>query len=190
MRIIAGKYKGKKLKDFVLETTRPTSDLVRGALFNILTEKVNGSVFLDLFAGTGANFLEALSRNAKFCYANDINKQAINLIKENLKLIDAKNYLLLNLSSEKALKHFSEQSIKFNIIFLDPPYKTDLAEQAIKDIIKYDLLFENGVVVWEHDREKLSVLDENIKTKKYGNKYLSVISKDDLLKYIKIQNNV
>ena len=84
MRIIAGKFKGKVLKEFNLDSTRPTSDLVRGALFNAVGTKIENSIFLDLFSGTGAVGIEALSRGAKECYFVDSNKSAIKIITKNI----------------------------------------------------------------------------------------------------------
>ena len=84
MRIIAGKYKGKILNSFKLDTTRPTSDMVRSSLFNIIGEKIIDSDFLDLFGGTGACGIEADSRNAKKVTIVDNNIESINLINKPL----------------------------------------------------------------------------------------------------------
>ena len=80
MRIISGKYRGKKLKEFDLDSTRPTLDRVKESIFNLVQFDVLDSVVLDLFAGTGALGIEAISRGAKYVYLVDSNKQAINII--------------------------------------------------------------------------------------------------------------
>lgn len=176
MRIIAGKNKGKVLVDFKLETTRPTSDLVKGALFNIIAEKIVDCEFLDLFGGTGSISCEAVSRGASSVITVDNNNESIKIIKKNLSLINANNVKVLNSNFVDALKQFIKNKNKFDIIFLDPPYKTDFAEQSIEFILKNNLLKENGLLIWEHDEDKLNLLNNygNFKTKKYGKKYLSI----------------
>lgn len=185
MRIIAGKFKGKVLKEFELSSTRPTADMVKGAIFNILGSRVQDSAFLDLFSGTGAVGIEALSRGAKQVAFVDSNKESVALIRSNLKLIKAENFIIMQTDSFDALKRFSVQNQKFNIIFLDPPYASVLAEKCIKLINKLNLLEKDGIIVWEHDETKLSMLKENedVKTKKYGKKYVSIIPYEILENY-------
>ena len=180
MRIIAGKFKGKVLKEFELNSTRPTADLVRGALFNTLSYNVDDCVFLDLFSGTGAVGIEALSRGARECYFVDANKDAIKLISNNLKSINMQTSNVLNLDYTFALNEFCKLGLKFDIVFLDPPYATDFAENAINFIKNNDLLSNFGIIAWEHDNTKLQYIKENFKdskTKKYGKKYLTFIAK-------------
>lgn len=188
MRIIAGKYKGKKLKTFTLSSTRPTSDMVRESLFNKIGTMVDESIFLDLFCGTGACGIEALSRGAKQVYFVDENIDAIKLTRSNLALIKTNDAHVLNMNFSDALKKFKNQNIKFDIIFLDPPYKSDFAEMAISLIKRYDLIFEDSVVVWEHDKDKNEIIEkyfENSTTKKYGDKYLTYLDYDCLKNFNK-----
>ena len=180
MRIIAGKYKGKKLAEFELSSTRPTSDLIREALFDKIGLDIAGSVFLDLFAGTGAIGIEALSRNASFCHFVDCEKNAIKIIKQNLSLIGATeiNSNVQNKNYEEALKQFTKNNTKFDFVFLDPPYKTDFAEKAINILFESNLLNPDALIVWEHDNSKLEYVQNNFpnsKTKKYGQKFLTYI---------------
>lgn len=190
MRIIAGKNKGKILKTFKLDTTRPTSDLVKQALFNIIYFKVEDGIFLDLFGGTGACGIEAISRGAKQVIFVDNNKESVNLINSNAKLINATNYQILNNNYEDALKKFKDANMSFDIIFIDPPYKSNFAEKSVNYIINNNLLNQNGLLVWEHDKDKLDMIDSAncFKTKKYGIKYLSYCYKEEL-KCINMQNN-
>ncbi len=179
MRIIAGKYKGKILSEFKLSTTRPTSDLVREALFDKIGFQVLDCVFLDLFSGTGAVGVEALSRGAKQVYFVDNNNEAMNLIKKNIASVSASNFDVLKMNFGDALDRLYKQNIKFDIIFLDPPYATNFAEEAITIIKNYDLICENGLIIWEHDETKNKYISqnfENSKTKKYGKKYLTYIN--------------
>ncbi len=178
MRIIAGKFKGKVLTKFDLDTTRPTSDLIREALFDKIGVDVDCSTFLDLFSGTGAVGIEALSRNAKFCYFVDSEKSAINIIKKNLSKISADNFEVINNKFDVALKGFAKQNLTFDFVFLDPPYKSDFAERAIDMLIELGLVNENSLIVWEHDSSKLNYVEnsfKDFKTKKYGQKFLTYI---------------
>ena len=179
MRIIAGKFKGKILKDFNLSTTRPTTDLVREALFDKIGLMVNGKNFLDLFAGTGATGIEALSRGAKFCYFADNNANAIKLIKSNLSLISVQNYTVFKQDFLGTLNSLNKQGAKLDFVFLDPPYASDFAEKAIEFLQKKHMIQPDGIIIWEHDNSKLDFISTiflNSTTKKYGKKYLTYIA--------------
>lgn len=180
MRIIAGKYKFKKLHDFNVSSTRPTSDRTREALFSILQKNVPNAVCLDLFAGTGALGLEALSRGANFCYFVEHNIDIYKIMVKNFQECNADKNSLKALRSDylKALKGYKNKNIKFDIIFIDPPYKTDFAETSINFILDNNLLNENGIIVWEHDETKLDKLKNyNILThKEYGKTYVSILN--------------
>ena len=119
MRIISGKYKGKKLEGFNIEGTRPTLDRVKESLFGMIQTYIQNSQVLDLFAGSGALGLEAISNGAKICYLIDNNKEAIKTIKQNSQNFD-EDLKIINIDYKKFLKETNE---KFDIIFLDPPYK-------------------------------------------------------------------
>lgn len=178
MRIIAGKYKGKILNNFSLNTTRPTSDIVRSSLFNIIGEKVKDSTFLDLFGGTGACGIEAYSRGAKQVTIVDINNDSINLINKNIRLLKENNIIVIKKDYDIFLHQCKEDNRTFDIIFIDPPYKSDFGEKSINYIINNNLINKNGLIIWEHDKDKLNILDVfcdlNYRTKKYGIKYLAI----------------
>lgn len=152
MRIISGKFKGKKLKEFDGLSVRPTSDRAREALFNILSFDVVESSFLDLFAGTGAIGIEALSRGAKTVEFIDNSPKSAQIIKFNLqsvrqniepKIMDAKRYL-------------ESTNLKFDFIFLDPPYNLSEEEELFLIIKNRSVLSENGVIIYEHKSDKPS----------------------------------
>lgn len=167
MRIIAGKHKGLNLYTFEADNIRPTADRVREGIFNKLQFIIADSKILDLFGGTGAIGIEFLSRGASSVIECDNNKNSIELIKKNytkakeeLKLI-SKDYL----DALIELKNF-----KFDIIFLDPPFASDFGEKAIKKIVAYGMLSEDGIIVYEHDAKK-TFINENcdiFDSKKYG----------------------
>ena len=149
MRVISGLARGTKLKTIDEMTTRPTLDRVKESLFNILQNQIKNSVVLDLFAGSGALGIEALSRGAAKAYFCDTNRDAINVIKENLnktRLISKAE--ALNVDYKKALNNINES---FDLIFLDPPYKLDIAVDALKSIINNNLLKSEGIIVIETD---------------------------------------
>jgi len=167
MRVISGKYKGRKLVGFNIDGTRPTMDKIKESLFAIIQDYLKDGVVLDLFAGSGSLGLEALSNGSKECYFVDVNVDAV---KKNTS--DIEGVVILKSDWEKALSSFN---IKFDIIFLDPPYGYDI-EMVIDKIIEYELINSGGIIVCESEKEINSSL-ELIKSKCYKDKYISVFKK-------------
>ena len=170
MRIIAGKFKGRVLNDFSHEGTRPTGDKARGGIFNTLVYEIEDAVVLDLFGGTGALGIESESRGADTVYIVDNNPSSIKTILSNCKLCGATKIKVMQRDYTKALEEFEKKGIKFDIIFLDPPYKENYGEIAMKMIYKMNLLSPYGVICYEHDGKKIV---ENVdfileKSRKYG----------------------
>ncbi|MCI5159586.1 MAG: 16S rRNA (guanine(966)-N(2))-methyltransferase RsmD [Candidatus Electrothrix sp. AUS1_2] len=157
MRITGGSAKGRHLTGPKAGWTfiRPTGDRVREALFNILGEEVVGSAVLDLYAGTGALGLEALSRGAETAVFVDHSRQALELIHGNVtKCFPAAkaSLQLLNLSQESSLRRLKKKmpaGLLFDIVFLDPPYEKKLAEKTVAMVEKEALLKADGLVVAE-----------------------------------------
>ena len=177
MRVISGKYKRMELKGFNIDGIRPTMDKVKEAIFGMIQAYVDDSVCLDLFAGTGSLGIEALSNGAKHVYFNDEMKDAINVIKSNIEKTNDKNSTIIHSDYTSSIKKFSENNIKFDIIFIDPPYGKIKIKSVIDKIIKYDILNKNGIIVCEYEGE---ILEENydylnlIKYRKYGRTYISI----------------
>ncbi|MFC1855374.1 16S rRNA (guanine(966)-N(2))-methyltransferase RsmD [Thermodesulfobacteriota bacterium] len=186
MRIISGKYKGKKLSSVKGEKTRPTSDKLKGAIFNVLfsiggIHSFENMVVLDLFAGTGALGIEAISRGADICYFVDKNRDAIQVIKNNLDMIGASDHAHL------ILKHFDvglnilrDMGVKPDIIFMDAPYDKLLTLPAIKNIILNDTYNSNSIIIAEHSSseempEKIEPFNK-VSEKFYGEKVLTFYS--------------
>ena len=170
MRVVAGRYKGKNLLSPKGEDVRPTTTRIKETLFNILQWDIEGSRVLDLFAGSGSLGIECISRGAEHVTFADKSKDSIALVRENLKGIDG-YYLVLNSDFMAVLNGAVYNKYKYDIIFLDPPYASNLAELAIDKIIDGDLLSERGIIVFEHGSEKTSTLtDKRYKqrTKKMG----------------------
>lgn len=184
MRVISGKARGKKLISLDGDNTRPTLDRVKEALFSIIQFKVKDAVVLDLFAGTGALGIEALSRGAKEAVFCDKVPDAIKVIKQNVintNNLDKAN--IINKEYQEVLENLSKQNKKFDIVFLDPPYKTNLAIESLQKIIMSDLLTEDGSIIIETDdinkeREILKIEKAEIFDKrKYGSVWLIFIRK-------------
>jgi len=174
MRVISGKYKGKNLQGFDIDGTRPTMDRVKESLFGIIQNYLKDSICLDLFAGSGSLGIEALSNGARKCYFADYNKEVIKILENNLKEID--NSFILNNSYEEALEKLKNE--KFDIIFLDPPYKYNLITKAVNIILKNDMLNKNGIIVCEYEKENINIDLKIKKEKKYGSKNIRIYIKE------------
>jgi len=162
MRIIAGNRRGKKLFEKVDAITRPTKDRVRESVFDVLAGLIdlNGAKVLDLFAGCGAYGLESYSRAAAEVIFNDSDRAACEVIKKNCKLIEC-SAVTMNLDFREALGKLGTR--KFDLIFLDPPYRTDFSMEAIEIIKRTNMLAENGVIVVETEQElKIPLRDEGV----------------------------
>jgi 16S rRNA (guanine(966)-N(2))-methyltransferase RsmD len=178
MRIISGKCRGLNLSTLKGDNTRPTLDRVKESVFNILGNKLDELVVLDLFAGSGALGLESLSRGAKFCYFVDSSKEAIDIIKKNVAKcrVEDKSEILNN-NFEIALEKFKDNI--FDLVFLDPPYGKDLGVQAIsklKRVVKDDV-----IIVLETDSIDIvpDTIDcfEKYDSRKYGRVIISFYRK-------------
>ncbi len=149
MRIISGKYRGKKLQEFDLATTKPTLDRVKESIFNLIQFDVADAVACDLFAGTGALGAECVSRGASKVYFVDSNPKAIKIIQANLKNMEG-DFKIVNTDYLDFLKTCHT---KFDLVLIDPPYKTDLGVKAIEYIVKNDVLNSNGIIIFETSKE-------------------------------------
>lgn len=180
MKIISGIYKGRNLEGFNINGTRPTMDRIKESLFSMIQNNIKDSIILDLFSGSGNLGIEALSEGAKYAYLVDNNKKAITTINKNISQIGIRNCDVLMMDYKKALEYFYNEKITFDVIFLDPPYKTDYIEKTLKIIIEYELLKEDGIIICESDDLNKIIYTDNyklIKDKKYGDKYIVLLRK-------------
>ncbi len=176
MKVISGLYKGRKIEGFDIDGTRPTMDRVKESLFAMIQDYVKDGVVLDLFAGSGNLAIEALSEQANFAYLVDNNKKAIEMIKKNIKNININNCEVIYSDYRQALKSFTKG--QFDVIFLDPPYKTNFIEESLKIIDESNLLKDNGIIVCESDGlDKIVYSDryKSFKEKKYGDKWVVIL---------------
>ena len=177
MRIIAGTFRGKKIflpKDL---NTRPLKDLTKESIFNVISHSnkfkvdLENSSILDLFSGVGSFGLECLSRGAKFVTFIENYKEVLPILKKNLdNLKNINNYKVIEKDIINEL-NFNSLDQKFNLIFLDPPYKDKNLTNILQKIIDCKILYQNGIIIiHRHKNEKdefpvnLKIIDE----KKYG----------------------
>ena len=152
MRIISGTAKGTKLYTLDGTATRPTLDRVKESLFNIIYDKIEDSVVLDLFSGSGAIGLEFASRGARKVYLCDKSKEACKIIEKNIEKTHlAEKVELFNTDFLNTIKKLENK--KVDIVYLDPPYKTDFIEMAMKELIKANILEENTIIIAETDEK-------------------------------------
>ena len=177
MRIIGGKARGTKLYTLEGENTRPTLDRVKESLFNIIQKDVPNAIFLDLFAGSGAIGLEAVSRGANKSILCDKNRDAIKIIKKNIEKTRSREQVELYEADFKVvLKNKIKE--KIDIVFIDPPYKTDFAYEAIKILVNSKNIKKESLMIIETDEEEriLKQIEdleiEIIDKRKYGRAHL------------------
>jgi len=183
MRITSGIYKSRLLKKPT--DIRPTQDKVRKALFDVLGERVLRARFLELFAGSGAVGIEALSRGAVEVIFVEENSRCYRTIEQNLQSLGiavahtdtGQNVQVLRMDSLRAIEKLSQRTHAFDLIFLDPPYYRGLAKKTLQTIAMYDIVAPLGIVIAEHSKK--DILDDSIgtltrfKQKRYADKLLS-----------------
>ena len=160
MRVIAGQAKGTKLTSIKGSQVRPTLDHVRETLFNILGHDLSGEYFLDWFGGSGAVGIEALSRGAEKVVWVENNRQSQDLIYENLKRCRLESsdesesscfeWELLKIDALQALPILEKKSLKFDVIYIDPPFADNLYEKCLIGLSKSQLLKKESLIVVEH----------------------------------------
>jgi len=154
MRVIAGKFRSQVLVSPKGWRTRPTSDRLRETLFNVLAPRIEGAIFADLFAGTGAVGIEALSRGAKQVYFAENAKPALAALRANLKKMSIGEEAFVETGNAIALlRHLVKQRTRLDIVFLDPPYEDEVAyKTTLQFLADQLLLIEGAVVIAEHGR--------------------------------------
>ncbi|MEP7337537.1 MAG: 16S rRNA (guanine(966)-N(2))-methyltransferase RsmD, partial [Acidobacteriota bacterium] len=156
MRVIAGIYKGRRLKALDGSSVRPTSDRMRETLFNILAPRIEDAQFLDLCAGSGAIGIEALSRGAANVTFVESSRKVATVISENLRHCGIReDYKFLPRDALTALKYLFREEQKFDIIYFDPPYDSELYSPVLWQIARNNVLTEDGIVIVEHRRQML-----------------------------------
>lgn len=150
MRVITGKARGRRLLEPAGMQIRPTADVVKEAVFNIIQFDVEGRRVLDLFAGTGQLGIEALSRGAAECVFVDESREALKIVRENLSRCRLEGRVV-----QSDGPAYLERCGKFDIVFLDPPYDTTLLDKCLEIVQNVDMLTDGGIIVCESRREKV-----------------------------------
>ena len=181
MRVIAGKYKGRTLFSPKDNAVRPTTDRVKENVFNLLQGRIADAAFLDLFGGSGAMSVEALSRGATLAVVTDPSRDSVALIKKNFQKVGiGKEGQILELPYDLAAKRLCGQ--KFDIVYLDPPFRADYYEDILRRIAEFDLLSEDGVVLFEHATERAFPEVEGFEVfdrRKYGSVTLELLCRQN-----------
>lgn len=179
MRIVAGKFRSRMLIAPLGNNTRPSSDKTRESIFNIIAPYIYDANVLDLFAGSGALGIEAISRGAKKALFIDNNAIAIDAINSNINNLKIDDICEVIQNDYTYLKNITNQ--KFDIILFDPPYKLDVFEEILSIIEENSLLSDNGVIVYESDELhslKKQYCNYTLKVKKYGICYVNILFKN------------
>jgi len=183
VKIIGGKYKGRNF--YMPSGIRPTQNIARKAIFDVMGQDLTGMSMLDLFAGSGSVGLEAISHGAAKVVFVEKDPKCAEVIVENFKLLPIENddpedlpFEIIQTDAFAAIKLLARQEKKFDIIFIDPPYARGLPKKALKTLQAYDILQPNCTVVIQH--EKREILPERhgrivlYRQRKYGSTYLTI----------------
>lgn len=152
LRIIGGQWRSRKLSFPDVDGLRPTSDRIRETAFNWLAPYITSAHCLDLFAGSGAMGLEALSRGAISCQFNELDNSAANALMSNIALLKAQNAIVSQTNSINWLSQTQTQ--KYNLVFLDPPFAGNLLDDCFKKLSASHLLTPNALIYWEADKKQ------------------------------------
>ena len=183
MKIIGGALKGRNF--YMPAVIRPTPDIIRKAIFDIVGQSLEGMRFLDLFAGSGAVGIEAISRSAKNVIFVEKDSRCYDIIEENLKVLnivslqnDTPSYFVINADTFVAIKQFHQRGERFDIVFVDPPYQRGLAKKTLKTLSAYDILHPNSIIIIQHDKNEILPEAEgrilSVRERKYGNSFVSI----------------
>jgi 16S rRNA (guanine966-N2)-methyltransferase len=153
MRVISGEYRGRKLKALDGNNTRPTTDKVKESIFNIIGPYFDGGLALDLYSGSGALAIEAVSRGIEKSICIEKNFAAIKIMKENIAVTkEPEKFDIRKMDANQALNQLSKEQIEFDLVLMDPPYaKQEIAKQ-LKEMQQLSLLSSNAVIVCETDK--------------------------------------
>jgi 16S rRNA (guanine(966)-N(2))-methyltransferase RsmD len=183
LRIIAGEFRGRKIKEPGLDTVRPTKDRIRQAVFNVIAAFVPGASVIDIFAGSGAYGLEALSRGAEKAIFLEKNPVCSRVIKENIDVLGVSSRSELVTADAFEWVREMEEKPRFDIVFADPPYNMGMARNILIHINRYDILNHSGLLVIEHHGEEALPDSEGVftllKRKTYADISVSFYRRND-----------
>lgn len=183
MRVISGKYRSRRLKSLSGDNTRPTTDKVKESMFNMIGPYFEGGVVLDLFSGSGALAIEAISRGCSHAYCVDRNFSAIKIIKENIALTkETELFSVIKADANKAIERFRQEGLQFDYVFLDPPYGKGLVDDILQYLVDHQMLNPQACIVVEELKEvefkEIEGIELN-KRKEYGITALNIFYYED-----------
>lgn len=154
MRVIGGRFKGRKLISFQADHIRPTTDRVKESIFNILMGQLEGSRVLDLFSGTGSLTCEALSRGAVSVEAVEVNRKSLQIMRDNFAALGVSNEVRIHAADVlKFLKKYSGPA--FNLIFIDPPFTEKMGHQVMETIAASPVIGASSTIIIEYSRHEV-----------------------------------
>jgi len=181
MKILGGKYKGRNF--YMPEGIRPTQNILRQAVFDLIGHNLEGLSFLELYAGSGAVSLEAISRGASEVVIVEHNDLNAKTIQENCELLGidlGDSYRLIHADALATLKRLSEEKKQFDVVFFDPPYGRKLAKKTLKLVITRDILHPQSLVIVQCDRSESLEAPEGFKVltqRRYSSSYLMILQR-------------
>lgn len=183
MRVIAGSAKGVPLKTISSRSTRPTIDRIKENLFNIIRDFIPDALVVDFFSGSGSLCIEALSRGARKAVLIEANPIAVDMIKDNLQRTRLQEQAMIWPGDFRRYINQLSQAGPFDIIFLDPPHRSGLGEEAMHLINRYHLLENDGIIIGEHHADEdygdFRSGFERVRKETYGNTTISIYMKDE-----------
>ena len=182
MRVISGSAKGHVLKAVPGQSTRPTTDKVKEAIFSMIGPYFDGGIVLDLFAGTGGLGIEALSRGMDQAIFVDTNQESIRVVRHNLSVTNlSEQSEVYRNDAQRALKALIKRNLTFHLVMIDPPYKMRVIESIIQLLHNGNLLNHKAIIVCEHDSKvelPLEIADIRvIRNTVYGDTAITVYEK-------------
>ncbi|MCD7894911.1 MAG: 16S rRNA (guanine(966)-N(2))-methyltransferase RsmD [Erysipelotrichaceae bacterium] len=178
MRVIAGKYRSRRLKTVDSSATRPTTDKNKENLFNMIGPYFQGGTCLDLFAGSGGLGIEALSRGMDELYSVDKQYKAFQVIRDNFEALNIENAYVYKMDYRKALEKFKEMGLVFDLVLLDPPYSMKINQSIIDFLVDNHMLNDGCMIVVEDKIEEALTFNEPFylyKQQTYGITILQII---------------
>jgi len=184
MKIIGGQYKHRNF--YIPAGIRPTQGMTRKAIFDIIGQDLSGMTFLDIFAGSGAVGLEALSRDAQKATFIERDDKCLRVLEDNLKLLglyrtftETGSYEVVSMDAFAGLKHLARTKRSFDIVFLDPPYSRGLVKKSLKILVENDIIKSDSLIIVEHSKREVLPQDLDgrffiVRHRKYGISYLTV----------------
>jgi len=181
LRVIAGQYKSRKIKEVPSKLTRPTTDKNKEVIFNSIGQFFNGGNCLDLYAGSGALGIEAISRGIDHCDFVDKQYLAIKIIRDNIRLLDLNQ--MANIIKKDAIQFLNTTKNRYDLILIDPPYRLKPYQDILQLIHSRQLIKKHGIIVMESD-DQTSLKDykdiKNIKEKSLGQTKITIFRREIL----------